>query len=78
MIFKSDPSEIQSYLEDTSAIRDGYATGVYFAESYDEVCKVLCDCNQTLTRLTLSGNGTGTTGGRIPFGCSSARKAHQT
>jgi D-lactate dehydrogenase (cytochrome) len=37
MIFKSDPSEIQSYLEDTSAIRDGYTNGVYFAENYDEV-----------------------------------------
>jgi D-lactate dehydrogenase (cytochrome) len=68
MIFKSDPSEIQSYLEDTSAIREGYTSGVYFAESYDEVCQILRDCNQTRTRVTLSGNGTGTTGGRIPFG----------
>lgn len=68
MIFKSDPSEIQSYLEDTSAIRGGYTSGVYFAESYDEVLEVLRDCSQSRTRLTLSGNGTGTTGGRIPFG----------
>ncbi len=68
MMFKSDPSEIQSYLEDTSAIRDGYASGVYFAESYDEVQEVLRECSRSQTRLTLSGNGTGTTGGRIPFG----------
>lgn len=68
MIFKSDPSEIQSYLEDTSAIRDGYTSGVYFAESYDEVLEILRDCSRSRTRLTLSGNGTGTTGGRIPFG----------
>ncbi len=68
MIFKSDTSEIQSYLEDTSAIREGYASGVYFAESYQEVSDILRECSQTQTRLTLSGNGTGTTGGRIPFG----------
>lgn len=68
MIFKSDPSEIQSYLEDTSAMQGGYANGVYFAESYDDVLEVLRNCSQSRTRLTLSGNGTGTTGGRIPFG----------
>jgi D-lactate dehydrogenase (cytochrome) len=68
MIFKSDRSEIQSYLEDTSAIRDGYTSGVFFAESYDEVSEVLRDCSRSRTRLTLAGNGTGTTGGRIPFG----------
>ncbi|MCS6988611.1 MAG: FAD-binding oxidoreductase [Chloroherpetonaceae bacterium] len=68
MIFKTDPSEFQSLLEDTSAMRGGYADGAYFAESYDDVCEVLRRCHQTRTRVTISGNGTGTTGGRIPFG----------
>lgn len=68
MIFKTDPSEFQSLLEDTSAMRGGYASGAYFAESYDEVCEVLRESNRARTRVTISGNGTGTTGGRIPFG----------
>ncbi|NTV46917.1 MAG: FAD-binding oxidoreductase, partial [Chlorobiales bacterium] len=68
MIFKSDPSEIQSFLEDTSALRDGHTPGVYIPETYEEVAALLKQCSEVKTRLTLSGNGTGTTGGRIPYG----------
>jgi D-lactate dehydrogenase (cytochrome) len=68
MIFKTDPSEIHAFLEDTSALRDGYTPGVYIPESYEEVAALLKQCSEAKTRLTLSGNGTGTTGGRIPYG----------
>lgn len=68
MLFKSDVSEIQSYLEDTSSIRNGFTDGVFIPETYDDVQATVRKCYETHTRLTLSGNGTGTTGGRIPFG----------
>ncbi|RFM24333.1 MAG: FAD-binding protein, partial [Candidatus Thermochlorobacter aerophilum] len=70
MIFKSDPlRKFSLTLEDTSANSRGlHKAGFILQKSYDEVCQILRDCNQTRTRVTLSGNGTGTTGGRIPFG----------
>jgi D-lactate dehydrogenase (cytochrome) len=68
MIIKTNPDEIQSFLDDTSAIRDGFSPRVYLPETEDEVRAVLAEHDQTGTRLTISGNGTGTTGGRIPFG----------
>jgi D-lactate dehydrogenase (cytochrome) len=68
MIFKTDHAEIQAFLEDTSVLQGGHAEGVYLPESYEEVAAVLASCYQQRKRITFSGNGTGTTGGRIPFG----------
>ncbi|MBC8043467.1 MAG: FAD-binding oxidoreductase [Rhizobacter sp.] len=68
MILKTDTSEVQSFLEDASTLRDGHTQGVYFPETYEEVAELLKDCSERGVRLTISGNGTGTTGGRIPYG----------
>ncbi len=68
MIFKTDHTEIQSFLEDTSVLQGGYTEGVYLPESYEEVAQLLTMCYAQHKRVTFSGNGTGTTGGRIPFG----------
>ncbi|ACF14874.1 D-lactate dehydrogenase (cytochrome) [Chloroherpeton thalassium ATCC 35110] len=68
MIFKTDASETQAYLEDTSALRDGHTPGVYIPENQEEALQVLKKAADEKFRLTLSGNGTGTTGGRIPYG----------
>ncbi len=68
MIFKTDTNSTQRFLEDTSALRDGYTKGVYIPQSYDDVASLMAECNQKHANLTLSGNGTGTTGGRIPYG----------
>lgn len=68
MVVKTDPAEIQSFLEDTSVLQGGHTEGVYLPDSYEEVSALLAECWQKRIRLTLSGNGTGTTGGRIPFG----------
>ncbi len=68
MIFKTDQADIQSFLEDTSVLQGGHTDGVYLPETYSDVSEVLARCYQNRTRVTLSGNGTGTTGGRIPFG----------
>lgn len=68
MIYKTDTAEVQSYLEDASTLRDGSTSGVYFPETYEEAAALLKACADKGERLTLSGNGTGTTGGRIPYG----------
>ncbi|MCS7210493.1 MAG: FAD-binding oxidoreductase [Chloroherpetonaceae bacterium] len=68
MVVKTDPAEIQSFLEDTSVLQGGHTEAVYLPETYNEVAELLSECWQKRIRLTLSGNGTGTTGGRIPFG----------
>ena len=67
MLTKSDPDEIQSYLSDASHIRDGRAEGVVFPETAAEVADVLREAAANKTPVTVSGAGTGTVGGRIPF-----------
>ena len=68
MIFKKDTQETQRFLEDTSALRDGFTKGVYIPETYEEVIDLMHECAKSKSTITLSGNGTGTTGGRIPYG----------
>jgi len=64
----SDPDAIQSYLTDASFIREGYADRVVFPESVDEVSEILAQANRDRVPVTVSGAGTGTVGGRVPFG----------
>jgi D-lactate dehydrogenase (cytochrome) len=68
MQVKSNPDEIQSFLSDASFIRDGYADRVVLPESVEEVAEVLVAANRDRTPVTVSGAGTGTVGGRVPFG----------
>ena len=65
---KSDPDEIQSYLADASFIRDGHADRVVLPETIEEVAEVLASANRDRVPVTVSGAGTGTVGGRVPFG----------
>jgi len=67
MLTKSDPDEIQSFLSDASHMRDGRAERVVFPESAEEVAEVLRGATRAQTSVTVSGAGTGTVGGRIPF-----------
>ncbi|ABL64867.1 FAD-binding oxidoreductase [Chlorobium phaeobacteroides] len=68
MIFKNDPASIQSFLEDTSNIRTGATPGVYFPENAADIAGLLKEAAHLQRRYTIAGNGTGTTGGRIPDG----------
>jgi len=68
MLTKSDSEEIGSYLSDASYMRGGRADRVVFPESAEEVAEILKDASRTQTPVTISGAGTGTVGGRIPFG----------
>lgn len=66
MLVKS--TDLQDYLTDASFIREGYADRVVLPESIDEVASVLAEANRDRIPVTVSGAGTGTVGGRVPFG----------
>lgn len=67
MIIKSNPDEIQSFLSDASHMQEGHAERVVFPESIEEVAEILRAATRDQTPITISGAGTGTVGGRIPF-----------
>jgi D-lactate dehydrogenase (cytochrome) len=68
MLTKSEPDEIQDYLSDASFVRGGNAANVVFPETAKEVASILRDATNTRTPVTISGAGTGTVAGRVPFG----------
>jgi D-lactate dehydrogenase (cytochrome) len=68
MLTKTQPDEILDYLADASYVKGGHAGRVTFPESAEEVATILRHANQDQTPVTVSGAGTGTVGGRVPFG----------
>ncbi|MCM3900294.1 MAG: FAD-binding oxidoreductase [Pyrinomonadaceae bacterium] len=68
MLTKSDPDEIQSFLSDASYLPGGYASRVVFPESAAQVAEILAKATHEGTLVTVSGAGTGTVAGRVPFG----------
>ena len=68
MIIKTDNDTIQNYLEDNSNSSLGNTTGVFVPENEGEIISFLTSKNRKKDRITISGGGTGTTGGRIPYG----------
>ena len=67
MLVKANPDEIQSFLTDSSYMAAGFAEQVMFPENTDEVAAILSEASAQRTPVTVSGAGTGTVGGRIPF-----------
>ncbi len=67
MIYKTDPEEFQNYLTDASNY-SGTAEKIYLPESENEIIELLKQCNSAQVRVTVSGNGTGLNGGRVPEG----------
>ncbi|RTY37172.1 FAD-binding oxidoreductase [Chlorobium phaeovibrioides] len=68
MISKTDQESIRGFLEDTSNLKSGHTPGVFFPETIAEIGLLLKNAPAENRRFTIAGNGTGTTGGRIPFG----------
>src|ERR1043166_434901 len=68
MFVKTQPDEIQDYLSDASHVRGGHAERVVFPESAEEVAEILGEATRIKTSVTVSGAGTGTVAGRVPFG----------
>src|SRR2546430_494662 len=68
MLTKTQPDEIQDYLSDASYLKGGNASEVVFPETADDVARILAEATRTVTPVTISGAGTGTVAGRVPFG----------
>ncbi len=68
MLCKSNPDEFQDFLSDASYLEGGFAASVIFPETAEDVAKVLAQASSTNTPVTVSGAGTGTVAGRVPFG----------
>jgi D-lactate dehydrogenase (cytochrome) len=67
MIIKTEQDEIQNYLVDASNTK-GYCEAVYIPESVEEISAILKEANNNKQPVTVSGNGTGLTGARVPQG----------
>jgi D-lactate dehydrogenase (cytochrome) len=67
MIIKTSPDEIQNYLSDASNLK-GNCDAVYFPETESDVISILKEANEKKIKVTISGNGTGLTGARVPQG----------
>lgn len=67
MIIKKDKSEIENYLSDAANF-SGFCDAVYFPENENDVVEVLKQAHAGKMPVTISGNGTGLTGGRVPEG----------
>src|ERR1700682_805988 len=68
MLTKTQPDEIQSFLADSSHVGGGFAERVVLPETAAEVAEILRDATRNQTPVTISGAGTGTVAGRVPFG----------
>ena len=60
--------EIQDFLIDASHMHSGHAERVVLPENATEIAEVLAKASANQTPVTVSGAGTGTVGGRVPFG----------
>jgi len=67
MIIKTEQDEIQNYLIDASNTR-GFCEAVYIPENVSEMGGIIKEANEKKQSVTISGNGTGLTGARVPKG----------
>lgn len=67
MIIKTSQEEIQNFLSDASNYK-GFCEAVYFPDNKDEIISILKESNRSKKKVTVSGNGTGLTGARVPEG----------
>jgi len=63
-----DPADISRYLGDESRMGGGFAVEVAWPASPAEAAGLLGECAASATPVTVSGAGTGITGGRVPLG----------
>jgi D-lactate dehydrogenase (cytochrome) len=68
MLIKCDKDIIKGYFEDYSGLLGGHANEVAFPENEKDIFNILENASLKNTPITVSGGGTGVTGGRIPFG----------
>lgn len=67
MIIKTSPDEIENFLTDAANVK-GFCEAVAFPENENDVASLLKEANEKGLKVTVAGNGTGLTGGRVPRG----------
>ncbi len=67
MIINSNKSQILDFLVDAANVK-GDCDSVYFPTTAQEISEILIEANKKKTKVTIAGNGTGLTGGRVPQG----------
>jgi len=67
MIIKTEQDEIQNYLVDASNTK-GFCEAVYIPQNVSEMAEIIKEANNKKHLVTISGNGTGLTGARVPKG----------
>ena len=67
MIIKTNKNEFTDFLSDASNY-SGDCSAVHFPESVEEIRSLILEANANGTPVTISGNGTGLTGARVPQG----------
>jgi D-lactate dehydrogenase (cytochrome) len=67
MITKTQQDEIQNYLIDASNTK-GFCEAVYIPQNVSEMTEIIKEANEKKQPVTISGNGTGLTGARVPKG----------
>lgn len=65
MITKTDKSEIENYLIDASNYK-GNCEKLLFPETNEDVAKIFKEANENKSKVTITGNRTGLTGGAVP------------
>jgi D-lactate dehydrogenase (cytochrome) len=65
---ETDPQRFQRFIEDSSGMPGGHAEAVLYPQTPGDVVDALQDANARHMSVTISGNGTGITGARVPFG----------
>jgi D-lactate dehydrogenase (cytochrome) len=68
MIVKTDRDVIGSYLHDESGLLGAHCDKVIIPETYEEVSCAIKEASSNNIPVSVSGAGTGVTGGRLPFG----------
>ncbi len=60
--------DFPAYLNDEAKLLEGTASKIYFPESESEITEILVEAYSSSTPITVSGGGTGISGGRVPLG----------
>lgn len=67
MTIKTSSDEIQNYLVDASNLK-GNCDAVYLPDNITDIKEILKEANNKKQKVTIAGNGTGLSGGRVPMG----------
>src|SRR3982751_4310571 len=65
---KTQPEDLENYVNDASSIQGGHAEKLFIPESTEEIQQIVREAHNAGIPVTVSGARTGTVGGAVPFG----------